>query len=796
MRENERFERLESKIRHLEKEVHLLKSKLHVESNIEDENTEESFHQTESENVVLMNNEKDVETNEVVVIKEEEKEEEAFVLATRQEEKELENELAKELEKESKKEPEKDSVDWEHLIGRVWLPRIFIFVLLIGVLWGFKAAVDYGIITDPIKVIAGMVLGFGLIWIGEKQIKEHRIALGQVLLGGSIVILLLSTIAGHLWYGLIPPLLAFGLNVLWTTLGIFFSKRHTSQPIAVVAALGGFLTPFLVNGNVNNDWYLVIYMTMLYGSLLYFAIMNKFRVLYYVSFIILPIALGLYSLIQGEGKIVAIGYLLQHILLFVVFVRNQIFLNDNITTLFTSFIMTVSFAGIQYGESFNIWLISFFIVYGIVSFLFIRTKTANDIIKNKLAVVLSIASFSLMLYFFEVIDDPGTRAMIVTVQGLISLYLGIRLRNVIKIVSGALVYVPGLLMSFSKMIIETMSIETASWMVAIGSLFVLSFLLYKRKIVGYEWALFVAFFTLLFFIPQILFMFDEWIIIFYTLESLMVIYLGVRLKKEILQYEGYGILLITGFQTFFLSIFDWADVVAWIVVIGSYVVLHLFYNKKKLNHHGLFLFFCFFFTLLLGVELLNEEVTIIFITLLSLLVIKLGDYVDKKIITVEGYVFFFISIFLSYTQDIREVLSIDTLVWIANISIIFVVYKHVKARLAEENKWITNGLMSFVIFIGLVFLTIQTNLITADLPFEIQRLCVSVVWVTCAIIGMVYGRMKNVKGARYAGVILLFSTLLKVIFIDLPTVSIVIKAVLFIGLGAVGLVISRMFYRK
>ena len=67
---------------------------------------------------------------------------------------------------------------------------------------------------------------------------------------------------------------------------------------------------------------------------------------------------------------------------------------------------------------------------------------------------------------------------------------------------------------------------------------------------------------------------------------------------------------------------------------------------------------------------------------------------------------------------------------------------------------------------------------------------------TCAIIGMVYGSMKNVKGARYAGVILLFSTLLKVIFIDLPTVSILVKAVLFIGLGAVGLVISRMFYRK
>lgn len=132
-----------------------------------------------------------------------------------------------------------------------------------------------------------------------------------------------------------------------------------------------------------------------------------------------------------------------------------------------------------------------------------------------------------------------------------------------------------------------------------------------------------------------------------------------------------------------------------------------------MNNNGLFLLCCFFFTFLLGVEVLNEEAATIFITLLSLFVIKLGEYLKKKVITVEGYVFFFFSIFLSYTQDIREVLSIDTLVWIVNMSIMIVVYKHLKVRLAEKNKWMTNALRSFVIFIGLVFLTVQTNILTA-----------------------------------------------------------------------------------
>ncbi|MGO4274314.1 hypothetical protein AB4Z22_31520, partial [Paenibacillus sp. TAF58] len=48
--------------------------------------------------------------------------------------------------------------DWEHLIARVWLPRIFIVVFLLGVLWGFTAAVNAGIITEPVRCILGVIV--------------------------------------------------------------------------------------------------------------------------------------------------------------------------------------------------------------------------------------------------------------------------------------------------------------------------------------------------------------------------------------------------------------------------------------------------------------------------------------------------------------------------------------------------------------------------------------------------------------------------------------------------------------
>jgi uncharacterized membrane protein len=79
-----------------------------------------------------------------------------------------------------------EAVDWERVIGQVWLPRVFILVLLLGVLWAFKAASDVGFITDAVKCILGFLSSAALIAGGEWQIRKGRAALGQVLLGGAM----------------------------------------------------------------------------------------------------------------------------------------------------------------------------------------------------------------------------------------------------------------------------------------------------------------------------------------------------------------------------------------------------------------------------------------------------------------------------------------------------------------------------------------------------------------------------------------------------------------------------------
>ncbi|MGZ4163515.1 MAG: DUF2339 domain-containing protein, partial [Tumebacillaceae bacterium] len=155
-----------------------------------------------------------------------------------------------------------EPVDWEQVIGRVWLPRIFIFVLLLGVIWGFSAAVRSGILTEPVRCGLGALATVALAYFGERQIRGERTALGQVLLGGAVAVGILTVYAAHVMYGLLPAPVAFVLDVLLLVAGVYLSHRHRSQALAILASLGGFLVPFMVKSNQPSTLFFIGYETL------------------------------------------------------------------------------------------------------------------------------------------------------------------------------------------------------------------------------------------------------------------------------------------------------------------------------------------------------------------------------------------------------------------------------------------------------------------------------------------------------------------------------------------------------
>jgi uncharacterized membrane protein len=161
-----------------------------------------------------------------------------------------------------------------------------------------------------------------------------------------------------------------------------------------------------------------------------------------------------------------------------------------------------------------------------------------------------------------------------------------------------------------------------------------------------------------------------------------------------------------------------------------------------------------------------------------------------------GSAYFLGALSVIYTQ-LDYILSVHTLSWIILMaSLILLYYFFRKQPLESKYHTYQNGLVWVNAILFLIFTTQITNIATAGLTSDLQHLLLSSIWIVYAVSVIVVGALAKKKKARLAGILFLFVTLLKIIFIDLPDVSAIIRAVLFLGLGGIGVTVSRLFYRK
>jgi len=435
--EKERFEQLEERVRQLEREVELLKQQQGMKYRFSMSSKSVSDPKIPKENRQIETNEKPVPVKE------------------------------------------SDPVDWEHLIGRVWLPRIFIFVLLMGLVWGFKVAVDYGILTEPIRVVLGFSVAVGLYFLGEGQLKNGRLSLGKSLLVGTIGMLILTTFAMNVLYGMVPTIVAFSLNIIWVAFGLFLAYRHQSQVIAILMAFVGYLIPFLVAGS-GNILGAVIYEMVFYAVLVYYSIHRGFKELFYVAAVLLHVVYVVFMIgnllnDQHVMKVMALGAIVQHAIIFYAVYRVKFNKMFPIPLLFTSFIATtiwVKLCTLQDDYLYVSYLIVVFLGYALVVYLKKKMDRTDFI-----SVALSISTFAVFLLLFQTFrNDGNVLTASFLLEGILALYLGFRFKAAFQKVTGAFVYFAGMIKVQTTNIFEIMSLETFVWIFFILTLYGLIYL--------------------------------------------------------------------------------------------------------------------------------------------------------------------------------------------------------------------------------------------------------------------------------------------------------------------------------
>lgn len=168
-------------------------------------------------------------------------------------------------------------VDLETQIAGQWLYRIGLVAMALGVSYFLKLAIDNDWIGPLGQVAIGLLFGTALLASTPTLLKRgHRyFANGMAGLGGTV--LYLSLWAGGSYYHLILLGVAFALMTAVTAGMMAVALAMDSQRVAVMALLGGFISPALASSGHNAEVALFSYVAVLSAALLPIAWKKNWR---------------------------------------------------------------------------------------------------------------------------------------------------------------------------------------------------------------------------------------------------------------------------------------------------------------------------------------------------------------------------------------------------------------------------------------------------------------------------------------------------------------------------------------
>lgn len=186
-----------------------------------------------------------------------------------------ETEVYEEIDERKYAEKEKDvwykgNSDLERFIGENLANKIGIAVLVLGIAFFVKYAIDKNWINETGRVIVGLLSGGILIGLAH-YIRNNYRSFSSVLVGGGLTVFYFTIAFAFHQYHLIGQQAAFMIMVVISAFAVLLSIYYARQELAILATIGGFVTPFLVTTGQENYIALFIYLCILNTGLMTLA---------------------------------------------------------------------------------------------------------------------------------------------------------------------------------------------------------------------------------------------------------------------------------------------------------------------------------------------------------------------------------------------------------------------------------------------------------------------------------------------------------------------------------------------
>lgn len=137
----------------------------------------------------------------------------------------------------------------ESIIGRRWLGWTAIILILFAAAFFLKYAFDNRWIGELGRVAIGVAAGVTLAALGFKYHKRGWMVFSQILTAGGVILLYLSVYAAFGYYHLATQAAAFTYLAILVAEAAGLALLYDAPAIAMMALVGGFLTPILLRSD-------------------------------------------------------------------------------------------------------------------------------------------------------------------------------------------------------------------------------------------------------------------------------------------------------------------------------------------------------------------------------------------------------------------------------------------------------------------------------------------------------------------------------------------------------------------
>lgn len=188
----------------------------------------------------------------------------------------------------------------EMFVGGKLITFVGILLLVTGIGFFVSYAIDHDWINEAGRTAIGLLAGGALIGAAHFLRKNYR-AFSSVLIGGGIATLYFTIGYAYHEYKLFTQLIAFTLMVAVTGFAVIMSMAYNRMELAILALIGGFITPLVTKGEANNFVALFTYILILDAGMAVLAYFRNWKPLHILSLCFTVLLFGGWVVAESVG---------------------------------------------------------------------------------------------------------------------------------------------------------------------------------------------------------------------------------------------------------------------------------------------------------------------------------------------------------------------------------------------------------------------------------------------------------------------------------------------------------------